>query len=114
MSFGSLFLFILQVIVSILLIIVVLIQSSDEDALSGIGAGAGKSGLLTHKSSTNLITKITIILGVILMVNSFILASISTHKYLKNKSIVKDYMEQNTVNNTNTNEDITTNNDTKK
>ena len=48
------------------------------------------------------------------MVNSFILASISTHKYLKNKSIVKDYMEQNTVNNTNTNEDITTNNDTKK
>lgn len=107
MSFSNLFLFILQIIVSILLIIVVLFQSSDEDSLSGIGAGAGKPSALTHKSSTNPITKITIILGVILMVNSFILASISTHKYLKNKNVVKDYIEQNksidNIDNTNNN-----------
>ena len=28
------------------------------------------------------------------MINSFILTSISTHKYLKNKSLVKDYIEE--------------------
>ena len=70
-------------------------QSSDEDALSGIGAGAGQSKLLSHKSSVNLITKITIILGCALMLNSFILTSIFAHKYNKgNKAIVKDYCEQ--------------------
>ena len=94
MEISNMFLFVLQIIVAILLIIVVLIQSSDEDSLSGIGAGASKTSILTHKSSADPITKITIILGVILMINSFILTSISTHKYLKNKSLVKDYIEE--------------------
>ena len=98
MSTTSLILFILQIIVSLLLIIVVLIQSSDEDSLSGIGASAGKPSLLSHKTSTDLITKITIALGVILILNSFILTSIYTRKYLKNKNIVKDYMEENNKN----------------
>ena len=95
MSFSNLFLFILQIIVAILLIVIILFQSSDEDSLGGIGASAGKSGLLSHKASTSLITKITIILGVIFMFNSFLLTSISTHKYIKNKNIMKDYFEQN-------------------
>lgn len=93
MNFLNLFLFIVQIVVAVLLIIIVLIQSSDEDSLSGIGAGAGKANFLSHKTSVDLVTKTTIILGIILMLNSFVLASISTHKY--NKNIVKDYIEQN-------------------
>lgn len=91
----SLFLFILQIIVSLLLIIVVLFQSSTEDSLSGIGAGAGKPNTLSRKSSTSFITKVTIILGVLLMINSFIFARMFTYRYLKNKNMIKDYIEQN-------------------
>ena len=95
MTFLNLFLFILQIVVAIFLILIVLIQSSDEDALSGIGAGAGKPSFLSHKTSVDLVTKTTIFLGIFLMLNSFMLASISTHSYKKEKNIVKDYIEQN-------------------
>ena len=92
MSFLNLFLFILQIIVAVLLIFIVLIQSSDEDSLSGIGAGAGKTNFLSHKTSVDLVTRTTIFLGVVLMLNSFVLTSISTHKY--NKNLIKDYIKQ--------------------
>jgi preprotein translocase subunit SecG len=86
---------VLQVVVSILLMVVVMLQSSDEDVLSGIGAGASQSKLLSHKSSADLITKITIVLGVIFMLNSFFLASIYTHQYTKdNRSIVQNYLKE--------------------
>ena len=112
MSFLNLFLFILQIVVAILLILIVLIQSSDEDSLSGIGAGAGKANFLSHKTSVDLVTKTTIFLGVILMLNSFILTSISTHKYNKDKNIVKDYIEQNkdSLKNETKNSDLTNQN----
>lgn len=95
MSFLNLFLFILQIIVSIFLIIIVLLQSSDEDSLSGIGAGAGKPSLLSHKTSVDLVTKTTIILGIILMFNSFLLTAISTKEYKKSQNIIKDYIKDN-------------------
>jgi preprotein translocase subunit SecG len=42
----------------------------------------------------DLITKATIILGVIFMVNSFFLASIFTHQFSKeNKSVIQNYLE---------------------
>lgn len=94
MSFINLFLFILQIIICLLLIISVLLQSSDEDSLNGIGAGATQSNMLSHKTnSIEPITKITIVLGIILMLNSFLLASISTHQYKKDNNKVKDYIE---------------------
>ena len=103
MSFFNLFLFILQIVVSILLILIVLIQSSDEDSLSGIGAGAGKPSLLSHKTSVDLVTKVTIILGVILMLNSFLLTALSTSKYKKGQNIIKDYLKDNKSNTININ-----------
>lgn len=88
------FLISLQVIVSILLMGIVMLQSSDEDVLSGIGASAGQSKLLSHKSSADFITKATIVLGVVFMLNSFFLASIYTRQYAKdNKSIIQDYLK---------------------
>jgi protein translocase SecG subunit len=85
----------LQVIVSILLIIVVMLQSSDEDALSGMGGGNMQSKLLSHKSSVDLITKITIVLGVIFMLNSFFLVSIYTRQYSKeSKGVIQDYLKE--------------------
>ncbi len=93
MTFTNLFLFIVQIIVCILLIISVLLQSSDEDSLSGIGASATQANALSHKTSVDTITKVTIVLGVILMFNSFLLTSISTHRYNKENNKIKDYIE---------------------
>ena len=72
-------LFILQILVALLLIIVVMLQSSDEDALSGIGASAGNSGILSHKSSVDFVTKLTIWLGIIMIVNSLALTLVEDY-----------------------------------
>jgi protein translocase SecG subunit len=73
----------------------VLLQSSDEDSLSGIGANANQPNLSARRTSLDFITKVTMSLGVLLMINSFILASISTRKYAKENSKIKNYMEEN-------------------
>ena len=94
MSFTLSLLFILQIIVALLLIFVVLMQSSDEDALSNISSGSNRFGSLSRRSSVDFITKFTIALGSILMINSFLLASMSTHKYAKEETTIKEYLEE--------------------
>ena len=87
-------LFILQILVALLLIIVVMLQSSDEDALSGIGASAGNSGILSHKSSVDFVTKLTIWLGIIMIVNSLALTLVVKRDYASNASTVEDYINK--------------------
>ena len=88
------FLFVLQIILSVLLIVIVLLQSSDEDALSGMGGSVGSSAILSHKSSVDLITKVTIALGCCLIFNSLALTVISKNRYSKNETIVEDYLKK--------------------
>lgn len=95
MTFINLLLFMIQIIVCVLLVACVLFQSSDEDSLSGIGAGAAQPNSLSHKTSMSFVAKLTVVLGIILMFNSFLLASISTHKYNKENNKIKDYLENN-------------------
>lgn len=94
MSNLMIFLFVLQIILSVLLIVIVLLQSSDEDALSGMGGSIGSGAILSHKSSVDLITKITIILGCCLIFNSLALTIISKNRYSKNETIVEDYLKK--------------------
>ena len=91
-------LFIEQIIVAILLIIMVLLQSSDEDALSGMGAGSSNSSILSHSSTVDLVTKITIFLGLCLMVNSFALTYITDKRYKKNETLIEDFINKQNVN----------------
>jgi preprotein translocase subunit SecG len=71
-----------------------MLQSSDEDSLVGMGANANKPNVLSKILSIDPITKITIGLGVVLMLNSLILAGISTRKYKKESvSKIEDYVE---------------------
>jgi protein translocase SecG subunit len=94
MSLGLFVLFVSQILACLTLVIVVLLQSSDEDALSNISSGSGKFGMAAKKSSVDSITKFTIALGAFLMINSAVLTAISTRRYSKKKSLVKDYLEQ--------------------
>jgi len=77
----QLFLLVLQVIIAVSLILLVLIQKSDGDSLSGIGGGSGgMESVISSKASANILTKTTMILAGLFMLNCLILASISTTK----------------------------------
>jgi preprotein translocase subunit SecG len=84
----QLFLLILQVLVAVILIILVLLQRSDGDSLSGIGSGTGGlNSVISGKSSANILSKATMILVGIFMLNCLVLASISGSS---NKAIQAD------------------------
>jgi preprotein translocase subunit SecG len=76
----QLFLLILQVIIAVTMIILVLIQKSDGDSLSGIGGGSGGlNSIISSKASANILSKTTMVLIAIFMINCLILASLSHH-----------------------------------
>ena len=73
------FLLILQVVVAVLMIIMVLLQKSDGDSLSGIGGGSGGlNSVISSKASANFLTKLTMFLVAIFMLNCLVLALISS------------------------------------
>lgn len=74
----QLFLLVFQIVIAVVMVILVLIQKSDGDSLSGIGGGSGGLGsVMSSKASANVLTKATMILVAIFMLNCLILASIS-------------------------------------
>lgn len=74
----QLFLLIFQVIIALVMIILVLLQKSDGDSLSGIGSGSGgANAVISSKASASLISKITMVLIAIFMLNCLVLASLS-------------------------------------
>jgi preprotein translocase subunit SecG len=74
----QLFLLIFQVVIAVVMIILVLLQKSDGDSLSGIGGGSGGlNSVMSSKASANILSKITMVLIGIFMLNCLILASIS-------------------------------------
>lgn len=87
----QLFLLIFQVVIAVSLVILVLIQKSDGDSLSGISGGSGGlNSVISSKASANILTKTTMILAGIFMLNCLILASISNSK---SDSIKKELQE---------------------
>lgn len=77
----QLFLLILQVIIAVSLVLLVLIQKSDGDSLSGISGGSGgMDSVISSKASANILTKTTMILAGLFMLNCLVLASISSTK----------------------------------
>ncbi|NBX52617.1 MAG: preprotein translocase subunit SecG [Proteobacteria bacterium] len=78
------FLLIVQIIVAVLMIILVLAQKSDGDSLSGLSSSsAGLNSAISGKASMSILSKITMTLIAIFMVNCLVLASISKNKSTK-------------------------------
>jgi len=69
-------LLIIQILVAIALVAVVLMQRSEGGAL-GMGGG-GPGGMMTGRSAASLLTRTTMILGIVFMANSVALAALST------------------------------------
>jgi preprotein translocase subunit SecG len=75
----QLFLLVLQVVIAVLMIGLVLLQKSDGDSLSGIGGGSGGlNSVMSSKSSANFLTRLTMCLVGIFMLNCLVLALISS------------------------------------
>ena len=55
-------LLVIHLILAVVLVIVILLQRSDGGALGGLGGG-NFSGMLTGRSSANLLTKITAVIA---------------------------------------------------
>lgn len=87
----QLFLLVLQVIIALVMIILVLLQKSDGDSLGGIGGGSGGLGsAISSKASANILSKTTMILAGVFMINCLVLASISNSK----NNAIKDDLEK--------------------
>ncbi len=70
-------LLVIHTILVLCLIGIILIQRSDSD---GFGAGGGSNQFMTGRSSANLITRTTAILATLFILNSLLLAYLTTQR----------------------------------
>lgn len=74
----QLFLLIFQVIIAVVMVILVLLQKSDGDSLSGIGGGSGGlNSIMSSRASANFLSKATMVLIGLFMLNCLVLATMS-------------------------------------
>ncbi|HJD64393.1 MAG TPA: preprotein translocase subunit SecG [Rickettsia endosymbiont of Sericostoma sp.] len=74
-----------HIVIAILLIIVILMQKTGSDGLSGIG-GNGTMGVVAGRTVVNFLTRTTVVLATLFMINAVILANLSSKK---NSGIIK-------------------------
>jgi preprotein translocase subunit SecG len=86
------FLYVLQVIVSLLLIVVVIFQKSEGGA-SLVSSNSYNSFFANKTLTSNPLTKITIILGLVFFFNSIAIGGIQIAK-VNNKSSIADKIEE--------------------
>lgn len=97
------FLFIIQIVLSVLIILFVLLQQTDEDSLSGIGGGGANAKMLSKRSSSTPVSKTTMALFILFMLNSMFLATISARNFSSSKSTIESFIENKTTTENKTN-----------
>ena len=87
----QLFLLVFQIILAVLMIILVIIQKSDGDSLSGLGSGSGGlNSAISGRATMSILSKITMSLATLFMINCLVLASLTKNK---SSSISKELNE---------------------
>ncbi len=77
----QLFLLVFQIILAVFLIVLVLVQKSDGDSLSGLGSGSGGlNSAISGRSAMSILSKITMSLATLFMINCLVLASLTKNK----------------------------------
>ncbi|MDR0296710.1 MAG: preprotein translocase subunit SecG [Rickettsia sp.] len=74
-----------HIVIAILLIIVILMQKTGSDGLSDIG-GSGTMGVVAGRTVVNFLTRTTVVLATLFIINAIILANLSSRK---NPGIIK-------------------------
>lgn len=85
-------LLILQAVTVAFLVLLVLLQKSSADGLAGLAGGG--HGVLSGRSSANLLTKLTFLFAAIFMGNSLVLAKINIENARGKGSIVQSIVKE--------------------
>ena len=80
-------LLVFQIFIAIALVGVILMQRNTGDGLSGLGGGGGGNSFMSGRASADALTKLTMILAAVFMINSLVLAKLSSTASV-HKSIV--------------------------
>ena len=88
------FLFIFQIVLSVLIILLVLLQQTDNDSLSGISASNGNAQMMSKRTTTTPISKFTMILFVLFMFNSLLLATFSARGFSNNNTSIEELVKE--------------------
>lgn len=95
MSFFAILLLVIFVIVCVLLIFLVVIQDEDSDSLGGIFAGG--SGSAFGSRSSNVVVKITYVLGTLFFITAFSMALINKSSTGNIETVVSQQVQQQTT-----------------
>jgi preprotein translocase subunit SecG len=85
-------LLVIQVIIVLALIGIILMQKTGADSLSGL-SGSGHN-LFSSKSTTNILTKATVILAICFVFNSLLIAKMINEEHKKGKISLLDGINQ--------------------
>jgi preprotein translocase subunit SecG len=69
----------IHIIIAVLLIIVILMQRSGSDGVSGL-SGSNNMGVVSAKAASNFLTRSTVVLAALFLINAIILANLSSRK----------------------------------
>ncbi|MFY9590241.1 preprotein translocase subunit SecG [Rickettsia endosymbiont of Halotydeus destructor] len=69
----------IHIVIAVLLIIVILMQRSGSDGISGL-SGGNNMGVVSAKTVGNFLTKSTMVLAALFLVNAIVLANLSSKK----------------------------------
>lgn len=89
----QLVLLVIHLIIAVAMVITILLQRNSSDGLSGIGGG-GNSGAMQGRASANLLTRTTAILATLFIVNSLVLATLSSRNSTKSSVLDSVISEQ--------------------
>lgn len=85
-------LLVIHIVIAVLLVTVILLQKTSADGLGSLG---GNSGFVSAKTAANFLVKITVVLASLFIINSLILANLSTKKHKSIlEEVIKDQKQQ--------------------
>ena len=76
-----------HIVISVLLIITILMQKTGNDGLGGMSGNSNNMGIITARSAATFLTSVTVVLATLFIINSIILANLSSGKHY---SLVND------------------------
>lgn len=87
--------FVFQIIISVLLVVVVIFQKTSGNSLSGIGGGMSNNGVMSKRAVTSILTKGTMVLVALFMLNCLFLSAVISRTSRSENSKIENYIEEN-------------------
>lgn len=84
-------LIILQSVIVIIMVLAIMLQKADGSSLAGLSGGG--SGVVSNRTSNSFISKFTMAMAILFMINSLVLAKLSVNESKKAKALLESLQE---------------------